>query len=96
MHKLAHRGVKWLGPNQIRCYIYCMKDVPEQPVRRGPGRPPTGKTPTRSLRMGTVWDQARSVAVVRGETITEVIEAALGRYVARNRHLLGAKGAETA
>lgn len=59
-----------------------MSDDGEQ--RRGPGRPATGQTPVRSLRMGHVWDDAKAVADRRGEKLHLVIEAALRRYVARN------------
>ena len=48
--------------------------------RRG-GRPATGKTPTRSVRIGDVWDRARAIAEQRGTTITAVIEHALEDYV---------------
>ena len=51
----------------------------EQP--RKPGRPATGKTPTRSVRIGGIWDRARAIAEQRNETITDVIERALEDYV---------------
>lgn len=49
------------------------------------GRPPTGVTPKRNIRIGPVWDQAAEIASARGETMTAVVEAALRRYVARHR-----------
>lgn len=49
--------------------------------KRRPGRPATGKTPVRSIRIGDVWDQAKVIAEQRGETITSVIERALTEYV---------------
>lgn len=55
-----------------------------QPKRRG--RPPTGQTPVHSVRVnGAVWDEAKKLAEQRGETITQVIEAALRRYIQRHR-----------
>jgi hypothetical protein len=56
--------------------------VTEQPKRR-PGRPKsTGKTPTRSMRLGNVYDDAKAKAESNGETITAVIERMLADYVA--------------
>ncbi len=50
--------------------------------KRRPGRPvTTGKTPTRSMRLGDVYDQAKALAEQRGETITHVVERALAEYV---------------
>lgn len=52
-------------------------------------RPATGKTPHRNIRIPDhVWDPAREIAEVQGTNITAVIEAALRRYVNRNRGLL--------
>lgn len=56
----------------------------EQP-KRGPGRPATGVTPKRNIRVGPVWDEAAAIAARRGETMTAVVEAALRRYVQRHR-----------
>jgi hypothetical protein len=56
-------------------------DTPTPPPRRG--RPPTGQTPVRTVRIGAVWDQAHAVAKDRKESLAEVIAAALHRYVAR-------------
>lgn len=50
--------------------------------RRRPGRPATGQTPTRSVRVGDVWDRAREIAARRGETMTAVITRALEAYIA--------------
>ena len=45
-------------------------------------RPATGKTPVRSLRVPDgVWDAAKERAQAEGRTITDVIVAALHRYV---------------
>lgn len=49
--------------------------------RRRPGRPATGQTPTRSVRVGDVWDRAREIAAQRGETMTAVITRALEAYI---------------
>ena len=49
-------------------------------VRR-PGRPATGKTPTRSMRLGPVFDEAKAKAERQGETITAVVERLLTHYI---------------
>lgn len=49
-------------------------------------RPATGVTKSRNIRIPDhVWDEAKAIAAERGETLTAVIEAALRRYIARNR-----------
>ncbi|MFD6565405.1 hypothetical protein [Micromonospora profundi] len=53
-----------------------------EPKRR-PGRPATGKTPTRSMRLGPVFDQAKAKAEAGGETITAVVERLLAEYVGK-------------
>lgn len=35
--------------------------------------------------MGHVWTEAKAIADARGETLRDVIEAALRRYIARHR-----------
>lgn len=54
-------------------------------AKRGPGRPATGKTPTRCVRIGDVWDRAKVLAEQQGETITEVIERKLVEYLSEPR-----------
>lgn len=50
-----------------------------------PGRPPTGTTPLRSIRIGDpVWQPAKQIAAQRGETLTSVIERALRAYIRRH------------
>lgn len=49
------------------------------------GRPATGETPVRSVRMGKVWEEAREVAAERGENLHVVLERYLQRYVAAHR-----------
>ena len=49
--------------------------------KRRPGRPATGKTPTRSMRLGPIFDQAKAKAHANGETITAVVERLLTQYV---------------
>lgn len=51
---------------------------------RGPGRPATGQTPVRTMRVGSIWDQAKAIADARGEKMTAVVEDALRRYVRRH------------
>jgi len=70
---------------EILWYIKCMMEETE-PKRRG--RPATGQTPKRNIRIGTVWDDAEKIAVKRGEKMTQVVEAELRRYVQRHRALL--------
>ncbi|GAB3817609.1 hypothetical protein [Micromonospora zhanjiangensis] len=55
----------------------------EQPRR--PGRPATGKTPTRSMRLGPNYDRAKAKAKANGETISAVVERLLAEYVAEPR-----------
>lgn len=50
--------------------------------RRRPGRPATGKTPSRSMRLGPVYDQAKAKAEANGETITAVVKRLLTEYIA--------------
>lgn len=42
----------------------------------------------RTIRVGPVWDEAKTIADIRGETLTAVILDALNRYVRRNKDLL--------
>lgn len=43
-------------------------------------------TPPRSVRVGeALWREAKAVAELRGETLTDVITDALRRYVRRNQ-----------
>jgi|SRR5687768_16786607 len=64
-----------------------MEDTPK---RRG--RPPAGgTTPLRNFRIKDgVYAPAIAIARARGESLTDVVEAALSRYVARHRDLLEA------
>lgn len=57
----------------------------EETARRRPGRPATGHAPTRSVRIGDVWDEAMTVANGRGEALNQVITRALERYVRAHR-----------
>jgi hypothetical protein len=51
-------------------------------IKRRPGRPPSGgPTPTRSLRLGPVYDLAKVKAESRGENITAVVERLLTEYL---------------
>jgi hypothetical protein len=49
------------------------------------GRPATGQTPVRTVRIGPVWDEALAIAKERGDRMPVIIEAALRRYIARHR-----------
>lgn len=54
----------------------------EKPRR---GRPATGVTPKRNIRVGAIWDEAAEIAAERGESMTAVVEAELRRYVKRHQ-----------
>lgn len=44
-----------------------------------------GKTPLRNLRVpDDLWDAAQTVAAERGESLSDVLRAALQRYVKRH------------
>lgn len=49
--------------------------------KRRPGRPATGKTPVRSMRLGDIYDKAKAKAEANGETITAVVKRLLTSYV---------------
>lgn len=49
------------------------------------GRPRTGVTPHRSVRVGRSWDQAKVVARERGDKMSDIITKALEEYVAKYR-----------
>lgn len=50
------------------------------------GRPATGKTPVRTVRLGAVWDEAKTNAKADGETMTHVLDRLLRRYNAAAAH----------
>lgn len=52
----------------------------ETPKNKG-GRPATGHSPTRSMRIGQVWDDAKTIAEKRGDSLNGVITRALEMYV---------------
>ncbi len=58
---------------------------PPMEEKRKPGRPRTGVTPKRNIRVGQIWDDAAALAAARGETMTAVVERALKHYVTRYR-----------
>lgn len=44
------------------------------------------KTPARSVRVGVdLWDAAKKAAAANGETVSDIINEALRRYVRRNQ-----------
>jgi hypothetical protein len=49
------------------------------------GRPPTGQTPVRTVRLGDVWDEARANAEAEGHTMTDLVDRLLRRYNAARR-----------
>jgi hypothetical protein len=54
----------------------------EQEKRR-PGRPSSGITPKRDIRIGAIWDEARALATDRGEKMSALVTRALEREVRR-------------
>lgn len=63
--------------------FFDMSDQTE-PKRRV-GRPATGVTPKRNIRVGEVWDQAAELASEDGETMTAVVTHLLHGYVEAKR-----------
>jgi len=59
------------------------RPVTHNPRRRG--RPATGQTPVRSVRIGPIWDEAKAIAKANNETISSVIERKLTEYVKNAR-----------
>lgn len=53
--------------------------------KRPRGRPATGVTPKRNIRVGDVWDQAEELAKADGETMTDLVKRLLARYVNEQR-----------
>jgi hypothetical protein len=58
-----------------------MADDESTPKRRG--RPPTGVTPKRNIRIGDTWTQGETLAKQLGITMTAYVEEALRRENAR-------------
>lgn len=54
-------------------------------TKRPRGRPPTGVTPKRNIRIGEEWDQVAALAAVRGESMTDVIRRLLVAELKRLR-----------
>jgi hypothetical protein len=48
------------------------------------------KTPNRTVRVGEVWEAARATADERGESVSNVVRAALEAYVRDPENFLGA------
>lgn len=49
------------------------------------GRPATGVTPKRNLRIGNVWDDVAAIAAADGESMTALVERLLIAYRARRQ-----------
>jgi hypothetical protein len=43
------------------------------------------KTPQRTFRAGPIWDEAKAIADQQGESLSEILRAALEQYVKKNR-----------
>ncbi len=57
--------------------------------KRPRGRPPTGETPKRNIRIGPVWDEVAGYAAEDGEKMTTVVERLLLAYAAKRRKKAG-------
>ena len=77
-----------MGVHSASLWVYteAMTDTPDQPAPRR-GRPATGQTPKRYVRMGPLWDDAAALAHDQGETMTSLVERAIRREVERLRRL---------
>lgn len=53
--------------------------------KRGRGRPATGVTKKRDVRVGPVWDEAAGYAAEDGENMPALLTRLLGEYVAKKR-----------
>lgn len=55
--------------------------------KRPRGRPRTGVTPKRNIRVGPIWDEAEAIACARGDgTMSKLVPKLLENYVRRHRH----------
>ncbi|MEW2415274.1 GIY-YIG nuclease family protein [Streptomyces sp. NPDC046866] len=62
----------------------------------GSGRPATGRTPKRNIRVADdLWEAAKVEAAAEGRPLTDVILGNLHRYVNRRRRERGAAGGES-
>lgn len=61
-------------------------------VPRGRGRPPTGVTPKRNIRLGEVWERGEELAALLGITMTAYVEDALRRANERVGRQLARRG----
>jgi hypothetical protein len=59
----------------------------DTPRRRG--RPATGVTPKRNIRLGAVWDEAAAAAEQDGETMTAFVDRALRAELRRRARQQG-------
>ena len=53
--------------------------------KRPRGRPATGVTPKRNIRVGDVWDQAEEYAKTDGENMAQLVTHLLHGYVAHKK-----------
>lgn len=63
--------------------FFGMSDQTE-PKRRV-GRPATGVTPKRNIRVGEIWDEAAERALAEGENMAGLVTRLLHRYVEEKR-----------
>lgn len=62
------------------CYRQAMTEE-----KRGRGRPATGVTKKRDVRIGDVWDQAAELAAADGEKMPALVTRLLTEYVAAKK-----------
>lgn len=65
-----------------------------QTTPRRPGRPATGETPQRKVRIGKLWESCAELAAEQGITMTEFVERALRREHQRVERQLEQQRAE--
>jgi hypothetical protein len=65
----------------------CAQFLPRDGDRRW-GRPATGQTPVRPIRLGPIWDRARRAAAEDGEKLAVFVERALTRELDRRARRL--------
>ena len=53
--------------------------------KRPRGRPATGETPKRNIRIGPIWDEVAGYAAEDGEKMTTLVERLLHAYAVRRR-----------
>lgn len=63
--------------------MWYIKFMAEESAPKRRGRPATGVTPKRNVRMGETWEQGEELAKRLGVSMTAYVEEALRRYNAK-------------